>query len=174
MSIILGLNCNHADSSACLIKNGELVAAISEDYMQRMYPIPEGGVHVGVSTYQHSVTIRDRMLIPDFLEGSLTPLFMIKFIDNLFTSQDINYVFKPNNFPYAVDDNIIHYVLWIRPGLIINGTLLNTVIFRHIKLIFKPNPKYSFIKNSVSNKSIPQIEHYHVFISLDHSYNYKI
>jgi len=53
------------------------VAAISEDYMQRMYPIPEGGVHVGVSTYQHSVTIRDRMLIPDFLEGSLTPLFMI-------------------------------------------------------------------------------------------------
>lgn len=97
-----------------------------------------------------------------------------EFIDNLFTSQDINYVFKPNNFPYAVDDNIIHYVLWIRPGLIINGTLLNTVIFRHIKLIFKPNPKYSFIKNSVSNKSIPQIEHYHVFISLDHSYNYKI
>jgi len=53
------------------------VAAISEDYMQRMYPIPEGGAHVGVSTYQHSVTIRDRMLIPDFLEGTLTPLFMI-------------------------------------------------------------------------------------------------
>ena len=73
-----------------------------------------------------------------------------EFIDNLFTSQDINYVFKPNNFPYAVDDNIIHYVLWIRPGLIINGTLLNTVIFRHIKLIFKPNPKYSFIKKLIT------------------------
>ena len=25
MSIILGLNCNHADSSACIIKNGKLV-----------------------------------------------------------------------------------------------------------------------------------------------------
>jgi carbamoyltransferase len=36
MSIILGLNCNHADSSACLIKNGELLIAIEEERINRV------------------------------------------------------------------------------------------------------------------------------------------
>ena len=31
MTIILGLNCNHADSSACLIKDGKLLIAIEEE-----------------------------------------------------------------------------------------------------------------------------------------------
>ena len=31
MSIILGLNCYHTDTSACLIKNGKLEFAIEED-----------------------------------------------------------------------------------------------------------------------------------------------
>ena len=36
MSIILGLNCNHADSSACLIKDGELIFAIEEERINRI------------------------------------------------------------------------------------------------------------------------------------------
>jgi len=36
MSIILGLNCNHADSSACLIKDGELLIAIEEERINRV------------------------------------------------------------------------------------------------------------------------------------------
>ena len=36
MSIILGLNCNHADSSACLIKDGELIIAIEEERINRL------------------------------------------------------------------------------------------------------------------------------------------
>ena len=36
MSIILGLNCNHADSSACIIKNGELLIAIEEERINRV------------------------------------------------------------------------------------------------------------------------------------------
>ena len=35
MSIILGLNCYHTDSSACLIKNGKLVFAIEEERLNR-------------------------------------------------------------------------------------------------------------------------------------------
>ena len=35
MTIILGLNCNHADSSACIIKNGELLFAIEEERINR-------------------------------------------------------------------------------------------------------------------------------------------
>ena len=36
MNIILGLNCNHADSSACIIKNGELLFAIEEERINRI------------------------------------------------------------------------------------------------------------------------------------------
>ncbi len=36
MSIILGINCNHADSSACIIKNGKLLFAIEEERINRI------------------------------------------------------------------------------------------------------------------------------------------
>ena len=36
MSIVLGLNINHADSSACIIKNGELLFAIEEERINRI------------------------------------------------------------------------------------------------------------------------------------------
>ena len=36
MSIILGLNANHADSSACLIKNGKLLFGIEEERINRI------------------------------------------------------------------------------------------------------------------------------------------
>tara|TARA_X000000950_G_scaffold288823_1_gene407669 strand:- start:19256 stop:20980 length:1725 start_codon:yes stop_codon:yes gene_type:complete len=36
MSIILGLNCFHADSSACIIKNGQIICAIEEERINRI------------------------------------------------------------------------------------------------------------------------------------------
>ena len=36
MKIILGLNCYHADSSACIIKNGKIIAAIEEERINRI------------------------------------------------------------------------------------------------------------------------------------------
>ena len=36
MSVILGLNCNHADSSACIIKDGNLLYAIEEERLNRI------------------------------------------------------------------------------------------------------------------------------------------
>ena len=36
MKIILGLNCYHADSAACIIKNGKLIAAIEEERIFRI------------------------------------------------------------------------------------------------------------------------------------------
>ena len=35
MSIILGINSNHADSSACLIKDGKLLFGIEEERINR-------------------------------------------------------------------------------------------------------------------------------------------
>ena len=35
MSVVLGLNINHADSSACIIKDGKLLFAIEEERINR-------------------------------------------------------------------------------------------------------------------------------------------
>ena len=47
MSIILGLNFNHADSSACIIKNGELIFGIEEERINRIKHwsgVPHGSI----------------------------------------------------------------------------------------------------------------------------------
>ena len=36
MSIVLGLNINHADSSACIIRDGQLLFAIEEERINRI------------------------------------------------------------------------------------------------------------------------------------------
>lgn len=36
MSIILGLNVYHADTSACIIKDGELISAIEQERIDRI------------------------------------------------------------------------------------------------------------------------------------------
>src|SRR5436189_5544665 len=59
MSLILGLNAYHGDSAACLIRDGELVAAAEEERFRRIkhwaglptrsidYCLAEGGVSLG-------------------------------------------------------------------------------------------------------------------------------
>ena len=44
MNVIIGINANHADSSSCIIVNGELIVAIEEERINRVkhysgYPI---------------------------------------------------------------------------------------------------------------------------------------
>ena len=44
MKIILGINANHADSSACIVSNGKIIAAVEEERINRIkhfsgYPI---------------------------------------------------------------------------------------------------------------------------------------
>ena len=44
MNVIIGINANHADSSSCIIVNGELIVAIEEERINRIkhysgYPI---------------------------------------------------------------------------------------------------------------------------------------
>ena len=36
MKIILGINANHADSSACIIKDNKLIVAVEEERINRL------------------------------------------------------------------------------------------------------------------------------------------
>src|SRR6185295_2949367 len=60
MSVILGINAFHGDASACLVRDGQLIAAAEEERFRRIkhwagfpseairYCLDEGGIHLDV------------------------------------------------------------------------------------------------------------------------------
>tara|TARA_B100001250_G_C19063024_1_gene470953 strand:- start:46 stop:429 length:384 start_codon:yes stop_codon:yes gene_type:complete len=85
-----------------------------------------------------------------------------KFILNTYLDNKL-YNLQPNKFPYNLNNNIKHYVLWLHPMLdlkyITNKKLINSILKKYI-----PNNEYIFYMNSYNNRSIKQIPHYQVFI----------
>jgi len=65
-----------------------------------------------------------------------------------------------NRFPYKLDNNIGHYLLWISPKY----KLLQNEIEDIIKKKFK-NKKFICFQNKLETRSIKTIEHYQIFIT---------
>lgn len=89
------------------------------------------------------------------------------FIENI-KNHNEKYVFLKNDFPYNIDDNIKHYVLWCKEKSSINNIEnIITIKIRELinkKIFSKQEYEFVFSYNVEKNKSIPEIMHYHVFI----------
>ena len=72
---------------------------------------------------------------------------------------DRDYVFAPNRFPYHTVDNVLHYLLWFRPGYKISPQIVK----REVHKIFPGHRFVAFI-NYPEFQSVPGVPHYHVFI----------
>ena len=70
--------------------------------------------------------------------------------------QDQNYNLVLNRFPYDVEENISHYVLWMKNGIFLD-------IDEYLKSRFFPK-RFVFWTNPPELKSIPSIIHHHVFV----------
>ena len=89
------------------------------------------------------------------------PFNNIIFSKNLFYNNDI-FMFIKNRFPYNIEYNISHYVLFINPKLKKKFTEENINII--IKRLFVPFNSFIVFENYPQNRSIKNITHYHVFI----------
>ena len=93
-----------------------------------------------------------------------------EFLDSLFNtrlvSQHIPFRFVPNNFPYFVENGISHFVLWIRPGYDVDSEDVNIrrTIGTYVVSRFSRPLDFCYFRNSSEHKSVPEMEHYHVFI----------
>ena len=126
MSIILGLNCNHADSSACIIKNGELLIAIEEERINRVkhwagLPIKsieeclkytnikiEEITDISINTNPMS-NIKEKIIyfLKNYLLGKKKYEIAKRIKKKLDLKKDINNYFKPS----CLNKNIkIHYI----------------------------------------------------------------
>lgn len=92
--------------------------------------------------------------------------FIASLFDERLVSRDIPFRFVPNNFPYFVENGIVHYVFWIRPGYQIDHEResLRHTIGRHVMSRFRRPLDFYYFRNSDENKSVTEIEHYHVFV----------
>ena len=65
------------------------------------------------------------------------------------------YIITENDFPYNLNNNVKHYIIWT-----------NYDIFKIKKILNKRFNNYIFFRNLIENKSIKDIEHYHIFIEI--------
>jgi len=72
---------------------------------------------------------------------------------------DVKFKITINLFPYDLEKNILHYILWISP----NHKLFKNEIESIINNYFKCQ-KFICYQNKIEAKSIKTIEHYHIFI----------
>ena len=70
-----------------------------------------------------------------------------------------NYVIKLNDFPYNVEDKIVHYVLWL-PHINYTHNAIQEIINEE----FKGYTKVVWFVNSPELRSIKTIYHVHVFV----------
>ena len=76
------------------------------------------------------------------------------------------YNLQLNKFPYDLENNIIHYVLWLNPiiqeSFIHNRKFIYTIIKKYV-----PDKPFLFHMNLPKNRSIKSIPHYQVFIKMN-------
>ena len=76
-----------------------------------------------------------------------------------------HFAFLPNDFPYHLERNVKHFVLWINPAITLRTRNADFVIDNHLIAMGYRNPcRRVFYKNSKSIKSIKDIDHIHVFV----------
>jgi hypothetical protein len=72
---------------------------------------------------------------------------------------NLRYKITINRFPYDLEKNISHHILWIFPNHIILKKDIENIINT-----FFGYKKFICYKNKIEARSIKTIEHYHIFI----------
>jgi hypothetical protein len=78
-------------------------------------------------------------------------------------NDDAPYKFDINFFPYNIEDDISHYILWLNPTCFKSVEDENNTAKKLIDDKFK-DKTYFYGANAPSNKSVHSITHYHIFV----------
>lgn len=92
-------------------------------------------------------------------------LFNTLFKKNI-SNENSDIIFKENDYPYKLPKNIKHYLIWIRPDKKYSWREVNDFLKKCIRNHNLNINDYILFRNNVVNKSIEQIEHYHVLLKV--------
>jgi len=72
---------------------------------------------------------------------------------------NLRYKITINRFPYDIEKNISHHILWISPNYKLVKIEIESIITNYFGY-----KKFICFKNKIETRSIKTIEHYHIFI----------
>ena len=91
-----------------------------------------------------------------------------KHLEKKYLSRGNDYYMTLNNYPYYLEDRVIHYVIWFKGenfGKYNNPTEINNIIKDYVSLNdISDKCEYIFYQNIEELRSIPSIPHLHVFM----------
>lgn len=86
-----------------------------------------------------------------------------QYIQNKYFRKNNNqWVLVPNDFPYEVENHILHYVLWFNPNIGGSFDLAKLICEEQIAMDLRFTD-YIIFENPEHKKSVPEILHYQVF-----------
>lgn len=91
-----------------------------------------------------------------------------KHLEKKYLSRGNDYYMTLNNYPYYLEDGVVHYVIWFKRenfGKYNNPTEIKNIIKDYVSLNdISDKSEYIFYQNIEELRSIPSIPHLHVFM----------
>ena len=114
----------------------------------------------------------ERKYIDFKIELNKNNISITDYIKNNFFKDNEEFVFLKNNFPYNLENDILHYVLWFNNNFTNNNNFpkdlnfCNDYILECIKKCFTDFENFYFIffENNVNNRSIGSYRHVQIFL----------
>ncbi|PVU95452.1 hypothetical protein BB561_001818 [Smittium simulii] len=94
--------------------------------------------------------------------GSVTNYLKETIIEPVQKQKSGCFLIKPNDFPYAIEHDILHYILWSTAPLPV-GSCTTVEVSNFILESFGNDVKYLWLVNPTHLQSIPSIFHGHIF-----------
>jgi len=76
--------------------------------------------------------------------------------------KDRSWIITKNKFPYDIDDQVVHLLIWLNP----NKTPSEQEIRKYLHQLVGDD--YIMFKNTLDKKSIPSVDHFHLFVKIKH------
>lgn len=100
---------------------------------------------------QHKNTLKERNILIDM------------YIKEKYLKNRLKWIITDNKFPYHIDSNIKHKILWLDPSINLNSEIVQKIIDRYVNSYkFK---YYIYFQNHIDCRSVPGIVHYHIFVT---------
>ena len=91
--------------------------------------------------------------------------------DKIFSNIKEDFVIRLNDFPYNLEENVLHYIVWLNPNQtkynynsVIDKNLLNkikTVLYNKHEIV-----DMIYFRNKSIHRTIKTINHYHVLVKV--------
>lgn len=118
----------------------------------------------GPSTFGQFIRTEEDQLEYDLFKDTLTKnglSLKTSIEDRYFKTNQNSYVIVPNQFPYVLEPNLEHLILWVAPNQTLNLETIETAISEFMRE--NSFSEWIYFQNKPQLQSVRDVEHWHIF-----------